>query len=119
MKAKLTKVFAWILKIVLGLEFILAGQAKFTRHISWSEDFEAWGFPDHFYLVIGALELIGAVLLFIPKFTIKAVAMLNIIMLGAAITHLVHHEWSRVVVTLAIFVLLSLLFIINRYKPIR
>ncbi len=80
----------------------MAGQAKFTRPDAWAKDFDRWGFPDNFYLVIGALELIGAILVFIPKFASKAALGLGIIMIGAALTHAIHGEFSRVIVTVII-----------------
>ena len=101
-KGKARNIFAWVLQVLLGLEFILAGQAKFTGPDSWSKSFADWGFPDNFFYVIGGLELLGAILVFIPKFASKAALGLGIIMIGAAITHAIHAEWSRIVVTLII-----------------
>jgi hypothetical protein len=36
----------------------------------WIEMFRNWGFPDKFYLVIGALELVGAIGLVIPRISL-------------------------------------------------
>lgn len=109
-KRKVKNVFAWILQVVLGLEFILAGQAKFTRMDTWSGMFEAWGYPDHVYLVVGGLELLGAVLVFIPKTVVKGALGLAVIMIGALLTHAFHTEWDRVVVTGILAGLCGLLF---------
>ncbi|MDW3191025.1 MAG: DoxX family protein [Cytophagales bacterium] len=98
-KRKVKNVFAWILQVVLGLEFILAGQAKFTRMDSWATMFRDWGYPDHIYLLVGGLELVGAVFVFIPKMASKAALGLAVIMIGALLTHAIHMEWDRVVVT--------------------
>lgn len=91
-KAKVKNVGGWILQVVLGLEFIIAGQAKFTASEAWSANFEKWGYPDGFSQFIGGIELIGAILLFIPKLASHAVPILAIVMLSAAITHFANGE---------------------------
>ena len=116
MKGKIKIVGTWFLQIIMGLEFLLAGQAKFTRPEAWAKSFEKWGYPDHFYLVIGGLELLGAILIFFPKLASKAAIGLGIIMIGASLTHVFHQEWSRVVVTVIITALLALLYYLRK-KP--
>jgi len=101
-KGKARKILTWVLQVLVGLEFLLAGQAKFTRADVWAGEFERWGFPNNFYLVIGGLELLGAILVFIPKFASRAALGLGIIMIGAVITHAIHGEGSRIIVTLII-----------------
>ena len=111
---KAKKIFKWILTVILGLQFILAGQAKFTRSDVWINQFDRWGYPDYFYLAIGGLELIGAILIFFPKYANKATIGLIIIMLGASITHLIYSENDRAITTLIISALLGVLFYINK-----
>ena len=114
MKSKIKKIFKWFLQIIIGLEFIIAGQSKFTRSEVWAREFKEWGYPDNFYLIIGGLELVGAILIFFPKFASKAALGLGIIMLGATVTHAVHQEWSRVLVTVIITGLLTLLYFLRK-----
>ncbi len=113
-KRKVKNVFTWVLQVLLGLEFILAGQAKFTRMDTWAGMFQEWGYPDHVYLLIGGLELVGAVLVFIPKTASKAALGLAVIMIGALLTHALHAEWDRVVVTGILAGLSGLLFWLRR-----
>ncbi len=113
-KGKARNIVTWVLQVLMGLEFILAGQAKFTRSDVWAREFNQWGFPDNFYLVIGALELIGAILIFIPKFASKAALGLGVIMIGAAITHAIHGETSRIIVTLILAGLCGLVFYLRK-----
>ena len=114
MKTKFKVIITWFFQILMGLEFILAGQAKFTRPDAWIKQFSNWGYPDHFYLLIGALELIGAIFIFIPKFASRAALGLGIIMLGATVTHAVHGEWSRVIVTLILAGILSAVYLLRK-----
>lgn len=117
MKNKIKIILTWFVQVIMGLEFILAGQAKFTRPEVWAKEFREWGYPDHLYLIIGGLELVGAILIFFPKFATRAALGLGVIMSGATITHAIHQEWNRVVVTVVITGLLGLVFYLRRnYK---
>lgn len=91
-KAKIKNIGAWILQVLLGLEFILAGQAKFTSGEIWNNSFDKWGYPDGFAQVIGVLELLLAIVLFIPKLASYGAAVLAVIMLSAGITHFTNGE---------------------------
>ena len=114
MKKKVKNGIAWFLQVIMGLEFILAGQAKFTRAEVWQRQFREWGYPDHVYLIIGGLELLGAVLIFFPKLASKAAIGLGVIMIGAVVTHGIYGEWSRVMVTLILAALLFVVFWLRR-----
>jgi uncharacterized membrane protein YphA (DoxX/SURF4 family) len=48
--------------------------------------FRTWGYPDGFYLVIGAVEVIGGIALLIPRLASYSAIMLAIVMIGAAAT---------------------------------
>ena len=66
-KSKVRNIVAWVIQVLMGLEFIIAGQAKFTRTDWWSRKFDEWGYPDNFYFVIGGVEILGAILIFFPS----------------------------------------------------
>ncbi len=114
---KTRKIIRWVLAILLGLEFLIAGQAKFTSAESWIKRFAGWGYPEPFHIIIGGLEVIGAILLFFPKFTAKAALLLAVIMLGGCVTHLIHGQWSGVIVTLILAALLMVLYFLSDNKP--
>ena len=57
----------WILTMLLGLFCVLQGVFKFTPVSPWPGMFEQWGFPAGFHLVIGALELLAGVCLFVGR----------------------------------------------------
>ena len=54
------KIALWSLKVVLALMMFMAGISKFTVSAFWADSFANWGFPDHFHLVIGVLEMAGS-----------------------------------------------------------
>lgn len=85
---------SWILVVVLAALFALAGLGKLTG--AASESFAAWGYPAWFAMVIGCLEVLGAIGLLIPKFTRYAIYGLTVVMLGAIYTHLANGEGAEV-----------------------
>ena len=75
----------WILTVLLAVVMAGPGSQKFTGP-TWERMFRTWGYPDGFYLVIGAIEVAGGVALLIPRLTSYAGILLSIVMLGAAAT---------------------------------
>lgn len=114
MKNKKVKIVAiWILQIILGLLFIAAGAGKLVASHVWIEKFNNWGYPENFYLLIGAAEGFGALLLFIPKIARHAAFLLAIIMIGAIITHIFHQEFAEIFRPAIFLVLLSTLIFLK------
>jgi len=85
----------WTVQVLAAAAFVAIGIAKFASPV-WARNFARWGYPDGFYLVIGALEVGGAILLLVPKLSSYAAALLGAIMVGAAATHAIHNEAVRV-----------------------
>ncbi len=78
-------VLLWILTILMALGMGAAGVTKFLGD-GWIRLFEGWGYPGWFALVIGTLEVAGAVLLLVPRFAAYAASLLIFIMVGAVWT---------------------------------
>ena len=98
-------VLAWTASIALFVLIGLAGLSKFMMSAGWNERFEGWGLPVSLVLIVAAIELVGAVLLLIPKLAAWGGAALAVIMLGASATHLFNGEWVRVPYTLTLMAL--------------
>ena len=58
--------------------------------------FRAWGYPDGFYLVIGAVEVVAGIGLLIPRVASYCAMVLAIVMVGASATHVVHGDRNGV-----------------------
>lgn len=104
---KFTKVSKWILVIILGLLFISSGYPKIIPGESMIERFSNWGYSKSFAQMIGIIELLGGVLLVIPRVSIYASLMLLFVMLGAIYTHIstgIGSPWFAVI-TAALLVL--------------
>jgi len=86
MKAKM--VLAWILQVVLGGFFMLAGGTKVAGSEPMVKGFQAWGFSEGFLFFIGAAEALGGLALLFPPIASVSAMGLMILMVGAAYTHL-------------------------------
>jgi uncharacterized membrane protein YphA (DoxX/SURF4 family) len=73
--------------LFLALVMVGPGLQKFTSPV-WQRMFRAWGYPEHFYLVIGAVEVVAGIGLLIPKAAGLSAALLSVVMVGAAITQM-------------------------------
>ena len=77
----------WLLTLVLAVVMVGPGSQKFTGP-TWERMFRTWGYPDGFYLVIGAVEVIGGLALLIPRVASYSAIMLAVVMIGAAATQI-------------------------------
>ena len=108
----------WIVQILAAAAFVAIGLAKFASP-EWARNFERWGYPDGFYLVIGALEVGGAILLLVPKLSSYAAVLLGAIMVGAAATHALHNEAARVSAPLMWLAVVALVGVARRRRAWR
>ena len=115
---KVKTVALWLLQILLAFVFVNIGRDKFTSE-NWPARFHHWGYPEHFYLVVGFLEAAGGLALLIPRTAFYGAAALFSIMLGAAATHLVHAEFRQFTSPLVFLVLLSIVLYARRPERLR
>jgi uncharacterized membrane protein YphA (DoxX/SURF4 family) len=80
----------WLLIVLDVLGMGLAGSMKFSNPDLWTGLFEDWGYPRGFVYVVGGAEMVGALLLLVPRFTVYAAGMLMFIMSAALVTVLIH-----------------------------
>lgn len=73
----------------LGAFMLLASYPKLIGAEQLLENFKNWGYPDWFHYPIGALELLGGIGLFLPKFRKWAALGIIGLMMGAVYTHVV------------------------------
>jgi uncharacterized membrane protein YphA (DoxX/SURF4 family) len=112
MNSKVTTIAGWVLAVVLGGLYIMAGAGKFGG--AGAEMFAGWGYAAWFAMLIGVLEVLGGVGLIVPKTTRWAVFGLTGIMLGAAYTHLSNGEGPAVLRPAVFLVLLWVLWWLRR-----
>lgn len=110
-------VAVWVVQILLALLFALQGITKLTSAPAWVARFKAWGYPDHFYLAVGLGELVGAILLLIPRLARFGALILMAVMIGAAATHVLHRE-QQVITTVILMALLVIILYVRRQTAI-
>lgn len=89
----LRAILLWVPTVLFGLLFVMQGVIKLAPDTPWVAVFEKFGYPDGFYLVIGVVELLGGLALFIPRTAGYAALTLGVVMVGATGTHLMMSEW--------------------------
>ena len=78
----------WLLQVPLAFLMIgPGGVAKFTSP-NWERMFRVWGSPDGVYMVIGAVELVGGILLLVPRLASYSAMVLMVVMAGASATQI-------------------------------
>lgn len=77
----------WLLQVLLAVLMVGPGSQKFTGP-TWERMFRTWGYPDGFYLVIGAVEVAGGIGLLIPKLASFSAIILAVVMAAAAATQI-------------------------------
>ena len=86
----------WALCVLLSLVFLMAGASKLMGVQMHVDNFARWGYPQWFRSVVGATEVVAAVLLVIPRTTLQGASVLILVMVGAVGTHVLHGEWGMV-----------------------
>jgi putative oxidoreductase len=89
----------WIASVTLALPLCAAGLPKLVGQGGWISMFQHWGYPTWLVPVIGTMEVLGVVLLLVPRLASAGATMIAMVMAGAAFTHATHHEAPRVVFT--------------------
>jgi len=76
----------WILSGLIALVMLMAGVSKLRGAEEQVKGFAAMGYPTWFLYVTGVIEVVGAILLFIPKTAVFGVLLLGATMVGAVIS---------------------------------
>ena len=92
----------WAMIIFLAAIFLLGGVGKLTAMEVWQDRFvNQWNLPAWLAPITGVAEILGGLMLLIPRLTMLGAAVIVMVMLGATGTHVMAGEWSRIGITLA------------------
>ena len=80
----------WVAARLPGFGIGIAGLAKFYASARWDRLFLSWGYPTWLSKVTGAIEVAGAILLFVPRTTGYGALILAVTMLAAFLTLVTH-----------------------------
>ena len=78
----------WVLQVLVGLALLGAGSAKLAGAEEMVKQFDAIGLGQWFRYVTGGLEILGAVLMLVPKLSGVGALVLSTVMVGAVGAHL-------------------------------
>ena len=81
-------VVLWVLPVLVGMAFLAAGGARLAGAPPMVAMFDTIGVGQWFRVVIGLLEVTGAIGLFVPRATMYAAVVLMMVMFGAVVAHM-------------------------------
>ena len=88
MPGKALNTVLWTLQVLVALAFVAAGSGKLLGSPDMIALFDAIGIGQWFRYVTGSLELVGALLLIVPRKTALGAVLLACVMAGAVVAHL-------------------------------
>jgi putative oxidoreductase len=104
---KIRRIAVWVVSVLLTVVFLMAGAMKLLGKAAGM--FEHWGYPAWFSYAVGAVEVVSAALLLIPKAASLGGAALAVVMAGAIFTHIRSNEWNHVPGVVVLLVLAAII----------
>lgn len=96
------------ISLLVTLAFLMAGGTKLMGAEMHVANFARWGYPGWFMYLTGAIEVLGAILILLPKTRFYGAALLTATMIGAIATHLVSGEAAMITAPLVLLLLSAL-----------
>ena len=91
----------WGIIIFLAAIFVMGGVGKLTQMEVWQDRFvNQWNLPAWLAPITGVAEILGGLMLLIPRLTTLGATAIVMVMIGATGTHIMAGEWPRIGVTL-------------------
>ena len=101
----------WAILIFLAAIFLVGGVEKLMAMEYWQARFVSqWGLPAWMAPMIGVTEMLGGLMLLVPRLTALGAAVIVIVMFGATVTQIVASEWLRIIVPLVVGTMAGILF---------
>ena len=108
----------WILTALLAFAFLGAGASKLAGGQQYAESFVRWGFPLWFMYLTGAIELVAALMLLVPRTATLGACLYVSTMLGSVMTHLKAGETGRIVPPLVVLGLAVVVGLARRHEVV-
>jgi putative oxidoreductase len=106
------------IKVLISVIFAVEGLTKIFAVTFQVNLFNHWGYPLWFMFVIGSLELLGAIGLWIPQLSWLANIGLIGLMIGALYTHLSRGDTFQMMGLAIIATILLCIHIVKGYKKV-
>ena len=104
----------WVITILAALAMGVAGVTKFTTPDMWNAMFTEWGYSIGFKSLIGAVEIVGAVSVLVPRFATYAATVLVLVMVGAVYTLVSTQSEMSIVPPLGNLILFAIIAVARR-----
>lgn len=89
-------ILGYIALVVLAGVFVMTGYSKVSGTELMIQTFESFSYPTWTMYLLGAVELLSAVGLLIPRTRILASGVLTFILIGAVGSHLIYGQYSAI-----------------------
>lgn len=106
-----TKIVTWMLSGGLAALYGFAGLPKILGATEMTQHFAQWGYPAWFRVLIGLVEVAGAIGLLLPAVAFYAAGTLGAVMIGAIYTLLITHDPSLPVPAVCLLLLAAVAYL--------
>ncbi len=73
------------------------------------DEFHHFGYPDWIRLLVGVVEVVGSVLLLVPRTAFIGAGLLSCVMVGAVASHIAFREFAFAIIPFVLLLLLAVL----------
>jgi hypothetical protein len=98
---------AALLRVAVGAYFLFLAYRTLSGDAQTLADYQRWGYPDAFRILVGLGQLAGGAGLLLPQVSLWAGALLAVILVGAVGTHARHDAPASVLSPLLFLVLVA------------
>ena len=116
-RQRLRLIAAWCLGLYLAWLYVRMGWIKFDPKGFWTAAFVRWGYPPWMRIAVGAVEVVGGVMLLLPWTATVGALALAAVMAGAWLTRYLDGRYVDVAWISAYFV--GLLWIAYEWREFR
>lgn len=102
-------IVTWVLSGLIALVMLMAGGSKLQGTEEQIKNFAALGYPAWFLYVTGIIEVVGGILLVIPKTAVFGVLLLGATMVGAVVSLLKVGDVGHAPIPLAFLLVIALI----------
>ena len=99
----------WILSGLIALVMIMAGGSKLSGAEEQVKGFAAMGYPTWFLYLTGVIEVVGGILLLIPRTAVFGVLLLGATMVGAVLSVLKMGDVAHAPIPLVFLLVIALI----------
>lgn len=105
------RISIWVLRVLMAALFLFAAAMKLTGQPAMVAEFDTVGLGQWFRYVTGLMELVGGVLVLIPRRSVLGAGLLLMVDAGAFVAQVavLHMDWIHTVVIGALLVALILM----------